>query len=49
MQDNRQIRECGSTLVLGGVTYRLEELEGVGGSTIVYRASYPDALSLGCI
>ena len=47
MQDNRQIRECGSTLVLGGVTYRLEELEGVGGSTIVYRASYPDALSLG--
>lgn len=44
MQDNRQIRECGSTLILGGVTYRLEALEGMGGSAIVYRASYPDSL-----
>ena len=47
MQDNRQIRKCGSTLILGGVTYRLEALEGMGGSAIVYRASYPDALSSG--
>lgn len=47
MQDNRQIRECGSTLILGGVTYRLEALEGMGGSAIVYRASYPDSLSPG--
>ena len=47
MQDNRQIRKCGSTLILGGVTYHLEELEGMGGSAIVYRASYPDALSSG--
>lgn len=47
MQDNRQIRTCGSALTLGGVTYRLEALEGMGGSAIVYRASYPDSLSPG--
>ena len=47
MQDNRQIRTCGSTLILGGTAYRLETLEGMGGSAIVYRASYPDSLSPG--
>lgn len=47
MQDNRPIRTCGSTLILGGTAYRLETLEGMGGSAIVYRASYPDSLSPG--
>lgn len=45
MEDSRQLRSCGSTLTLGGIEYRLEAVEGVGGSTIVYRASYPDALN----
>ena len=47
MQDNRQIRKNGRTLILGGTAYRLEALEGMGGSAIVYRASYPDSLSPG--
>lgn len=46
MADQRKLLETGSTLILGGVCYRVEAFEGKGGSAVVYRASYPDALNV---
>ncbi len=45
MSFTRQTRTIGDTLVLGGIAYRLDGIEGCGGSVIVYRASYEDALN----
>lgn len=45
MERERQPRAIGETLLLGGVEYRIEKVEGYGGSAIVYLASYPDALN----
>ena len=43
----RECRREGEILRLGGVDYRLEAVEGQGGSSIVYRASYEDGLNRG--
>lgn len=45
MADQRQKLALGSLLTLGGTAYRLEAIEGSGGSAVVYRASYQDALN----
>lgn len=45
MVDKRQRLAAGSLLILGGTAYRLEAVEGIGGSAVVYRASYQDALN----
>lgn len=45
MDRERQPRAVGEILLLGGVEYRIEKVEGYGGSAIVYLASYPDALN----
>lgn len=45
MERARKPRKAGDALILGGVEYRLEEVEGQGASAIVYRASYRDALN----
>ena len=45
MERERQPRAIGEILLLGGVEYRIEKVEGYGGSAIVYLASYPDALN----
>lgn len=44
----RRLRMTGEILRLGGVDYRLEGVEGCGGSAVVYRASYEDHLNKGC-
>lgn len=48
MGDKRQLRNPGDMLLLGGTEYRLESVEGCGGSAVVYRASYEDQLNQGC-
>lgn len=48
MGDKRQFRKAGDILLLGQTSYRLESVEGCGGSTVVYRASYEDGLNQGC-
>ena len=45
MEEHRQKRSPGSSLLLGGIVYRLEAVEGYGSSAIVYRATYPDQLN----
>lgn len=45
MEQGRKPRMIGEQLLLGGAEYRIEAVEGYGGSTIVYRASYQDGLS----
>ena len=47
MGDKRQFRKAGDFLLLGQTLYRLESVEGCGGSVVVYRASYEDALHQG--
>lgn len=47
MSDKRQLRNPGDMLLLGGTEYRLEAVEGCGGSAVVYRASYEDQLNQG--
>ena len=42
MEDQRKARAIGSELVLGGICYRLDGVEGCGSSAIVYRAIYTD-------
>lgn len=42
---NRQTLKPGSSLLLGGISYEIEGVEGCGSSAVVYRASYRDALS----
>ena len=37
--ENRVFRAAGEILPLGGVDYRLEGVEGFGGSSVVYRAA----------
>lgn len=41
----RQARKEGEQIVLGGISYRIDGIEGLGGSAIVYRASYEDGLN----
>ena len=45
MEDQRKARAIGSELVLGGICYRLDGVEGCGSSAIVYRATYTDSLN----
>ncbi len=45
MADRRQLRKEGGSVLLGGISYRIDFVEGMGGSSIVYRASYEDALN----
>ncbi|MBS6956036.1 MAG: NACHT domain-containing protein [Enterocloster asparagiformis] len=49
MESGRKLRAAGEVLRLGGVDYRLESVEGCGGSAVVYRAVYEDALNRGCL
>ena len=44
----RRLREAGEVLTLGRTDYKLESVEGCGGSSVVYRASYEDKLNQGC-
>lgn len=48
MESGRKLRAAGEILRLGGVDYRLESVEGCGGSAVVYRAVYEDELNRGC-
>lgn len=48
MESGRKLRAAGEILRLGGVDYRLESVEGRGGSAVVYRAVYEDELNRGC-
>lgn len=45
MSYQRQFRESGEYISLGGVSYKIECVEGLGGSSIVYKASYSDGLN----
>lgn len=45
MSYQRQLRESGEYISLGGVSYRIDGVEGLGGSSIVYKASYSDGLN----
>lgn len=45
MSYQRQLRENGEYISLGGVSYRIDGVEGLGGSSIVYKASYSDGLN----
>lgn len=49
MNEKRQPRQSGETIILGDVEYHIEGIEGIGGSTIVYRAFYEDRLNRGSI
>ena len=46
-RSSRQPRQPGEILRLGGQEYRLESVQGQGGSAVVYRACYEDRLSRG--
>ncbi|MBS6646194.1 MAG: NACHT domain-containing protein [Clostridiaceae bacterium] len=48
MDQKRQLRKTGDVITLGGTDYRLESVEGCGGSSVVYRAKYEDRLNRGC-
>lgn len=48
MGDKRRLLSPGDMLILGGTNYRLESVEGCGGSSVVYRASYEDQLNREC-
>lgn len=45
MSYQRQLRKKGEQITLGGVIYTIDCLEGLGGSSIVYKASYTDGLN----
>lgn len=45
MSYQRQLRGNGESICLGGVSYRIDCVEGLGGSSIVYKASYSDGLN----
>lgn len=47
MDDCRLFRSAGELLVLGGTEYRIEAVEGAGGSCVVYLAVYEDFLNKG--
>lgn len=47
MKQGRKLRMVGERFSLGGAEYRIEGIEGYGGSVIVYRASYQDGLNSG--
>ncbi len=47
MSYQREVRAEGSSLMLGGIRYKIDSIEGMGGSSIVYRASYGDSLNTG--
>ena len=49
MCDYRIPRSVGSILRLGGTDFKLEAVEGCGGSTIVYRAQYENHLNTNCL
>ena len=44
MYDERIVRKKGETIFLDGREYEIHSLEGCGGGSLVYRASYPDDL-----
>lgn len=48
MEQKRQLLNAGDIITLGETEYRLESVEGCGGSSVVYRASYEDRLNQGC-
>lgn len=48
MEQKRQLLDAGDIITLGETEYRLESVEGCGGSSVVYRASYEDRLNRGC-
>ncbi len=48
MGDKRKLLGAGDILLLGGTDYRVESVEGCGGSSVVYRASYEDRLNHEC-
>ena len=48
MGDRRKLLGEGDILMLGGMDYRVESVEGCGGSSVVYRASYEDRLNHEC-
>lgn len=43
----RRFLESGYNLILGGISYRIEGVEGCGNNSVVYRASYEDGLNAG--
>ena len=45
MEQSRTPLPPGSLLILGGISYRLDAIEGCGSSAIVYQATYPDNLN----
>lgn len=45
MMYKRKLRESGDSLLLGTTQYFIEELEGCGGSSVVYQAFYQDGLN----
>lgn len=45
MNRERQARKYNEKIILGGVEYQIESVEGYGGSSIVYRAVYRDELN----
>ncbi len=47
MGDNRQFLKEGESISLGQISYRIESVEGFGGSAVVYHASYGDLLNTG--
>ncbi|RGZ01894.1 NACHT domain-containing protein [Clostridium sp. AM58-1XD] len=47
MKRKRELLAPGHVLMLGGVAYVIEQAEGMGNSSIVYRAVYEDSLNKG--
>ncbi len=47
MDERRQFLKPGQVLSLGDTEYLIEDVEGRGGSSVVYRASYEDRLNQG--
>ncbi len=47
MRGKRKTLYFGYHLLLGGIDYEIEKVEGMGGNAIVYRASYEDDLNKG--
>lgn len=47
MRQERRLRRAGEIIRLGGTDYRIGEVEGCGGSSVVYRAEYEDQLNRG--
>lgn len=49
MKGKREPRATGERIILGGVEYYIEGVEGSGGTAIVYRAFYRDRLNRGSV